>query len=91
MSWVNKLEEYHVELLYEIGKSLGYKFEKLDIKKGSYSPIAFLQLEDNILAIRGGLQDLLEGKKSINVNLISNGSSLEKALKTSSSPQTKPG
>lgn len=49
--WNVKGDELFINLLYAISKDLGYKFDRVQLKKGAYSPVAHgnLELEQNVL------------------------------------------
>lgn len=54
-----------VDLLLEIGKRLGFSFDKIAIKRDAYSPIAHGELEDDERLIRKGIVALLTGKRAL--------------------------
>ena len=54
-----------VDLLWEIGKCLGFSFNKIAIKRDAYSPIAHGELEDDQRLIRKGIVELLTGKRAL--------------------------
>lgn len=60
-----------VELLYQMGISLGYDYGKTQIKNGIYFPVAHGQIEEQQAAIRQGVIDVLQGKKAISMNVAS--------------------
>ena len=60
-----KREECFVDLIWEIGKYLGFSFEKRAIKRDAYSPIAHGELEDEQRLIRKGIVELLAGKRAL--------------------------
>ena len=60
-----KREECFVDLLWEIGKHLGFSFDKIAIKRDAYSPIAHGELEDDQRLIRKGIVELLTGKRAL--------------------------
>lgn len=67
--WASKRFEFLAALLYEMGCSLGYKFDKVLIKRNVYSPKAHGMLEDENQIIRSGLIDLLTGKRTLPINV----------------------
>jgi hypothetical protein len=56
-------------LLLQMGKCLDYDFEEVQIKKGSYYPIALGDVEAEQHAIRRGVLDVLSGKRRIPVGI----------------------
>ena len=60
-----KREERFVDLIWEIGKYLGFSFDKVAIKRNAYSPIAHGELEDDQRLIRKGIVELLAGKRAL--------------------------
>ncbi|HEY4289459.1 MAG TPA: DUF6680 family protein [Puia sp.] len=67
--WASKRLDMLANLLYEMGCSLGYKFDKVLIKRNVYSPKAHGLLEDENQIIRSGLIDLLTGKTNLPINV----------------------
>lgn len=58
-----------VELLSAMGKSLGYKFDKVHIKNATYSPLAHGKLEEEQQAIRAKTIEILEGTRSLSIKV----------------------
>jgi uncharacterized protein DUF6680 len=63
--WMTKGLDLLVELLFEMGKCLGYSLDKTDIRSTSYSPNAHGQFEDEQANIRRGLLGVLNGTRAI--------------------------
>lgn len=63
--WIEKKNDLLSDLLYEMGVSLGFEFDKTHIKKAGYLPKAYVdqELEQNF--IRKGMVDVFLGEKSI--------------------------
>ncbi len=62
-----------VALLHAIGSHLGYSFDKLDLDRRAYSPIAWVDEQDRARKNAALLTELLEGRRSLPVfNLIVN-------------------
>jgi hypothetical protein len=61
--WGVKRVDLLVELLYAMGQSLGYDFDKTQIKNGTYSPVAHGRIEEEQQAIRSQTLELLQGKR----------------------------
>jgi hypothetical protein len=70
-AWLEKRSELMVELLHRMSRCLGYKIEKLRIKKEGYLPQLFLDVEQEQTALRRQLIDLTDGtgKKKLAVAL----------------------
>lgn len=61
--WGIKRVELLVELLYAMGQSLDYDFDKTQIKNATYSPVAHGRIEEEQQAIRTQTLELLQGKR----------------------------
>ncbi len=61
LRWVDLL----VDLLYAMGKSVGYDFNKTQIKNGTYSPTAHGRIENEQGRIRAMTLELLEGRREL--------------------------
>ena len=67
---VEKSRELTAILLSAIGKSLGYKFDKVYLKKGAYYPELAMNVEQEQHALRRALLDVLEGRRRIPVGTL---------------------
>ena len=67
--WSEKNNELLTSLLYEMGSSLGYKFDKVLIRRNVYSPVGHAQHEEEQRSIRQGLLSILYGESSLPVYL----------------------
>ncbi len=67
--WAAKNEELLANLLYEMGQSLGYKFDKVLIKRNMYSPVGHARIERENELIREGLIKILHGETLLPVNI----------------------
>jgi len=76
--WGAKNEELLANLLYEMGQSLGYKFDKVLIKRNIYSPIGHARVERENELIRKGLLDVLNAETAIPMTLINDDETLKK-------------
>ncbi|MCP4576871.1 MAG: hypothetical protein GY846_11365 [Deltaproteobacteria bacterium] len=63
--WAEKRNDQLSDLLYEMGESLGFQFDKVHIKKAGYSPQAYADQEFETSFIRRLIIDMLLGKSSI--------------------------
>ncbi|MGA8538405.1 MAG: DUF6680 family protein [Terriglobales bacterium] len=66
---VERSRELTAVLLSAIGKSLGYKFDKVYLKKGAYYPAFALNVEQEQHALRRSLLAVLDGKRRIPVGV----------------------
>jgi hypothetical protein len=60
--WSTKREDLLTELLYQMAVYLGFKFDKVNLKRGHYFPRAYGDLEDEQTIIRKGLVDIFKKK-----------------------------
>ena len=68
-AWNTKRTDLLVDLLHKMSLVLDYNFDKTHIKNSSYSPIAHGDIENEQGAIRKGLLEVLEGKKSVQMGI----------------------
>jgi hypothetical protein len=66
---VEKSRELTAILLSAIGKSLGYRFDKVYLKKGAYYPELAMNVEQEQHALRRSLLEVLEGRRRIPVGI----------------------
>lgn len=64
-AWNTKSEELLVNLLETMGKSLGYEFDKVTIKRNIYSPIGHIEVEHEVRQIRQLLLKVLSGDQPL--------------------------
>lgn len=76
--WGVRNEELRANLLYEMGQSLGYNFDKVLIKRNIYSPIGHERVERENELIRKGLLDVLNLETAIPMTVISDDQALSK-------------
>jgi hypothetical protein len=62
-AWGVRRIDLFVDLMYAMGRSLGYDFSKTQIKNGTYLPTAHTQTEDEQHRIRRLVLEVLEGKR----------------------------
>jgi len=65
--WKNKSNDCLVDMLYTMAQTLGYDFDKVQLKIGSYTPQGFAELELEQSLVRRGLVDVLYGKRGFPV------------------------
>ena len=68
--WGLKRMDLLVDLLYEMGRALGYQFDKTHIKNASYAPIAHERIEGEQQAIRTQILEILNGKNELPIRVI---------------------
>jgi hypothetical protein len=64
-TWAARKSELLVELLYEMSKSLGYNFDKVQIKSGSYYPSGYEDNDLDMLESRKLWLEILRGKRHL--------------------------
>lgn len=69
-AWSTRNEDLLSNLLFEMGKSLGYSFDKVLIKRNIYSPIAHGTTEREQQTIRKGLIEIMNGDRSVPFELL---------------------
>ncbi len=63
--WAEKKDDQLSDLLYEMGESLGFQFDKVHIKKAGYSPQAYADQEFETNFIRRKIVEMFLGEGSI--------------------------
>jgi hypothetical protein len=69
--WSVRRLDLLVDLLYEMSRAVGYEFNKIQIKNGTYSPIAHGKIEEEQLRVRMLVLELLEGKRDLPMRVTS--------------------
>ncbi len=67
--WADKRVDLLANLLLEMGKSLGYQFDDVHIKKGIYAPEVHAQIENENFLIRRGVIRLLYGEANLQMDV----------------------
>jgi hypothetical protein len=67
--WNQKSDDLFVALLYNMAKALNYDFDKVELKRNAYSPIAHGEYENDNLIIRQSLAKILSGEKPLPMKL----------------------
>lgn len=70
--WSTRNEELLSNLLYEMGQSLGFKFDKVLIKRNIYSPIAHGTIDQENQLIRKGIIEILYRDRTLSMEIIQN-------------------
>lgn len=66
-TWGVRKTELLVELLYEMSESLGYGFDKVQIKAGSYFPAGYEDIENERNEIRKNWLNIVRGKQQLHM------------------------
>lgn len=69
--WVEKKNDLLSDLLYEMGSSLGFEFDKVHIKKAGYIPKGYTDIEQEQNYIRRSTIEVLDGKRPIPLTILS--------------------
>lgn len=69
--WSDKRNDLLSDLLYEMGSSLGFEFDKVHIKKAGYIPKAYADKEMEDDFIRRSMVEVFLGEKSIPLRVLS--------------------
>ena len=67
--WGSRREDLFVDLLHEMGHYLGYDFDKTHIRRTSYFPRGYGDIEAEQAAIRKGLAAIIAGQGSFPIFL----------------------
>lgn len=76
--WANKNEDLLANLLYEMGHSLGFKFDEILIKRKIYSPVGHAKIEFEQEQIRNSMLEILSGNKGFPITLKSDDEAIRK-------------
>jgi hypothetical protein len=68
--WHTKGEELFVNLLFAIAVDVGFSFDRVQLKKGAYSPIAHGDVEMEQTVIRRCLVKLLSGNSALKMDVV---------------------
>ena len=69
-TWASKKDDLLIEILDKMAKPLGYRFDKVLLKRGSYTPRHYDDLKTYQLINMKGLAQLLVGSISLPVNIV---------------------
>lgn len=64
-TWHERQEQLLTDLLHSMAKSLGYEFDKTDIRRTSYFPKGHGDIEEDTFRIRKGLVAVVEGRSPV--------------------------
>jgi hypothetical protein len=68
--WAAHGDELFTNLLYAIAQDLGFKFDRVQLKRGSYSPIAHGEIEAELTELRKAALSLVTGKHALKMNVV---------------------
>ena len=64
-AWLKRSDELFTKLLYEMSQALHYDYDEVQLRRDCYRPEAHVTLENTQLSVLGGLQQVLNGERSI--------------------------
>jgi hypothetical protein len=68
--WFSRGDDLLVTLLCAIAIDVGYKFDRIHIKRGIYSPIAHSEIESELTEIRKSLLSVFKGDLPLKMNVV---------------------
>jgi hypothetical protein len=68
-SWPTRSDELFTNLLAAMAEDVGYSFDRVQLKKGAYSPIGHGEQEQLLLSIRQSVGEVLSGKRPIKMEV----------------------
>jgi uncharacterized protein DUF6680 len=68
-AWSQKNQDLLADLLHDMGKAVGYNFDKVQIRRGIYSPMGHANLEFETQAIRKLTLEILAGRRALPLDL----------------------
>jgi hypothetical protein len=71
--WIIQREELFVNLLFAISQDTGFVFDRVQLKKGAYSPQAHGEIEVEQTALRKSALEVFSGKRPIKVQVFQSG------------------
>jgi hypothetical protein len=84
--WIGKGDELFFNLLYDISCDVRYSFDRVQLKTGSYTPIAHGDLLAEQTAIRKTLLEMLQGNRPIKMEITNLPTPMAKADKNTPTP-----
>lgn len=67
--WNVRGDELFINLLFAMAEDVGYRFDRVQLKKGAYSPIAHSELEEQQRALRTLAIGMLSGERPIKMDV----------------------
>ncbi|MBK5415242.1 DUF6680 family protein [Pseudomonas sp. TH31] len=68
--WMTTGDELFTNLLYAMAEDIGFKFDRVQLKRGSYSPIAHVDFEAEQAELRRATLSLITGKHALKMDVI---------------------
>lgn len=68
--WIAQGAELFTNLLYAMAQDIGYKFDRVQLKRDSYAPIAHGELEAEHSELRKATLSLVTGKHALKMNVV---------------------
>ncbi|WP_051236110.1 DUF6680 family protein [Ottowia thiooxydans] len=68
--WAAQGDELFTNLLYTVAQDLGFKFDRVQLKRGAYSPIAHGEIETEQTELRKAALSLVTGKHALKMNVV---------------------
>jgi hypothetical protein len=68
--WAAQGDELFTNLLYAIAQDLGFKFDRVQLKRGAYSPVAHGEIEAERTELRKAALSLVTGKHALKMNVV---------------------
>jgi hypothetical protein len=68
--WGAQGDELFTNLLYAIAQDLGFKFDRVQLKRGSYSPVAHGEIEAEQTELRKAVLSLVAGKHALKMSVV---------------------
>jgi hypothetical protein len=69
-TWGAKSNEFLIDLLYSMSVALDYTFDKVQLKRGAYTPQGYADLELENSLMRRGTIDMLYGKRPLPIKVM---------------------
>lgn len=68
--WGARREELFVNLLYNMAEDIGYSFDRVQLKRGVYSPVAHVDAENEQSQLRKALLSLVSGTHPLKMDVV---------------------
>lgn len=68
--WASQGTEIFTNLLFAMSQDLGYTFDRVQLKRGSYAPIAHEEIEEEQNQLRKATLSLVTGKHALKMNVV---------------------
>jgi uncharacterized protein DUF6680 len=69
--WRVRSDELFTNLLASLATDVGYEFDRVELKKGAYSPVAHSEIEEDQILIRKGVLSVLKGETPLKMDVTS--------------------